>query len=68
MFVTTGAELESKGRELEEHFRTVGSPVMMGGGALAYTLLGIDFNSETGEIAFLILDPHYTGAVSAGPV
>ena len=27
----------------------------------SYTLLGVDFNSETGEIAFLILDPHYTG-------
>lgn len=35
---------------------------MMGGGVLAYTLLGIDFNSRTGEAAFLILDPHYHGA------
>lgn len=34
---------------------------MMGGGVLAYTLLGIDYNSRTGEAAFLILDPHYTG-------
>jgi hypothetical protein len=34
---------------------------MMGGGAMAYTLLGIDFNTDTGEIAFLILDPHFTG-------
>jgi hypothetical protein len=32
---------------------------MMGGGALAYTLLGIDFNTDTGEIAFLILDVRY---------
>ena len=48
-------------RELQQHFRTNGTPIMMGGGALAYTLLGIDFNAETGEIAFLILDPHYTG-------
>jgi len=29
---------------------------------LAYTLLGIDWNRETGGIRFLILDPHYTGA------
>lgn len=24
-------------------------------------MLGVDFNATTGEIAFLILDPHYTG-------
>lgn len=35
---------------------------MVGGGVLAYTLLGIDYNARTGEAAFLILDPHYTGA------
>ena len=34
---------------------------MMGGGQLAYTLLGVDYNELTGECAFLILDPHYTG-------
>jgi Ufm1-specific protease 2 len=34
---------------------------MIGGGVLAYTLLGIDYNESTGECAFLILDPHYTG-------
>ena len=28
---------------------------------LAYTLLGVDYNSSTGQIKFLILDPHYTG-------
>lgn len=32
-----------------------------GGGVLAYTLLGVDYNELTGESAFLILDPHYTG-------
>lgn len=39
-----------------------GTPIMVGGGVLAYTLLGIDFNPRTGEAAFLILDPHFTGA------
>ena len=29
---------------------------------LAYTLLGVDFNDETGDCNFLILDPHYGGA------
>lgn len=28
---------------------------------LAYTLLGVHFDPVTGECAFLILDPHYTG-------
>lgn len=34
---------------------------MIGGGVLAYTLLGIDFDERSGRAAFLILDPHYTG-------
>ena len=38
------------------------------GSALAYTLLGVDFNEETGEIAFLILDPHYTGEDSLAQI
>lgn len=33
-----------------------------GGGVLAYTLLGVDYNETTGDCAFLILDPHYTGS------
>lgn len=32
-----------------------------GGGVLAYTLLGVDYNEVSGDCAFLILDPHYTG-------
>lgn len=35
---------------------------MIGGGVLAYTLLGVDYNSATGDCAYLILDPHYTGS------
>ena len=41
---------------------------MIGGGVLAYTLLGVHFDPETGECAFLILDPHYTGAESLGKI
>ena len=37
------------------------SSSVSGGGVLAYTLLGVDYNELTGECAFLILDPHYTG-------
>ena len=49
-------------RALAAHFDAHGTPVMIGGGVLAYTLLGVDWNERTGETAFLILDPHYIGA------
>ncbi|BDA47543.1 probable Ufm1-specific protease 2 at C-terminar half [Coccomyxa sp. Obi] len=60
--VSSGAEMASKAREIAHHFDTQGTPIMIGGGVLAYTLLGIDFNERTGACAFLILDPHFTGA------
>lgn len=62
LHVTSGAELASKGSELAYHFESQGTPIMIGGGVLAHTILGVDFNSNTGELKFLILDPHYTGA------
>ena len=34
---------------------------MQGGGVLAHTILGVHFSHVTGELQFLILDPHYTG-------
>merc|ERR1712137_876780 len=57
----SGDEIPSKARELQYHFINQGTPVMIGGGVLAYTLLGIDFNESTGDVKFLILDPHYIG-------
>ncbi|GMH35923.1 hypothetical protein BSKO_03791 [Bryopsis sp. KO-2023] len=54
-------EPASVARDLIHHFRTEGTPVSIGGGVLAYTLLGVSLNESTGEVAFLILDPHYTG-------
>ncbi|XP_064609418.1 ufm1-specific protease 2-like [Liolophura sinensis] len=59
--VNQGADLAYKGRELANHFQTQGTPVMIGGGVLAHTILGVDCNHETGAVKFLILDPHYTG-------
>lgn len=56
-----GSEMGGVGRALLHHFRTHGTPVMIGGGVLAHTILGVDFSETTGEIRFLILDPHYTG-------
>jgi len=57
----SGPELAERAAELAAHFDDQGTPVMMGGGSLAFTLLGVEWNEATGEVAFLILDPHYTG-------
>ncbi len=48
-------------RALINHFKKEGTPVMIGGGVLAHTILGVDFNESTGDSMLLILDPHYTG-------
>ncbi|TNN62292.1 Ufm1-specific protease 2 [Liparis tanakae] len=62
MFVSHGSELASKGRELANHFLTEGTPIMIGGGVLAHTILGVAWSETSGQIRYLILDPHYTGA------
>ncbi|KAL7632538.1 UNVERIFIED_CONTAM: hypothetical protein RMT77_017155 [Armadillidium vulgare] len=59
--VSSGSDLAMKGRELVHHFRTTGTPIMIGGGVLAHTILGVSWNSMSGDMKFLILDPHYTG-------
>ncbi|KAF3436673.1 hypothetical protein FNV43_RR19420 [Rhamnella rubrinervis] len=41
--VRSGAELPEKCRELALHFENQGTPIMIGGGVLAYTLLGVDY-------------------------
>ncbi|KHN78454.1 putative Ufm1-specific protease [Toxocara canis] len=57
----SGAEIADNVRQLAQHFKNSGAPVMIGGGMLAHTILGVDFNDLTGECAFLVLDPHYAG-------
>ncbi|XP_025961009.2 ufm1-specific protease 2 isoform X2 [Dromaius novaehollandiae] len=61
LFVSQGSELALQGRELANHFNTEGTPVMIGGGVLAHTILGVAWNEITGHIKYLVLDPHYTG-------
>ncbi|KAL4597413.1 ufm1-specific protease 2-like [Arapaima gigas] len=61
LFVSQGCDLPTKGRELAHHFSTEGTPVMIGGGVLAHTILGVMWSETSGEIRFLVLDPHYTG-------
>ena len=68
MHVSSGSELAYKGSELAYHFEMQGTPIMIGGGVLAHTILGVDFDSNTGELKFLILDPHYTGEDDLGTV
>ncbi|XP_046747991.1 ufm1-specific protease 2 [Diprion similis] len=58
---STGQEMSSLASSLAYHFQTQGTPVMIGGGVLAHTILGIDYNENSGDVKFLILDPHYTG-------
>ncbi|XP_011311376.1 ufm1-specific protease 2 [Fopius arisanus] len=57
----TGGQMQEQIISLKEHFQYQGTPVMIGGGVLAHTILGVAHNEETDEIKFLILDPHYTG-------
>lgn len=61
LHVSSGSEMESRSRELARHFDEQGSPVMVGGGVLAWTILGIARDARTGRAKFLILDPHYEG-------
>ncbi|XP_050537197.1 ufm1-specific protease 2 isoform X2 [Daktulosphaira vitifoliae] len=61
MSLRQGDTLNSVCLELAEHFSRHGTPVMIGGGVLAHTILGVDINEERGEAKFLVLDPHYTG-------
>lgn len=68
LHVSRGAEMESKGRELARHFDEQGSPIMVGGGVLAWTILGVARNSRTGRTRFLILDPHYEGRDELKPI
>jgi hypothetical protein len=66
--VPAGADVAAHVRALAAHFDTQGTPVMIGGGVLAYTLLGVDWNERTGEAAYLILDPHYVGPEDAAAI
>lgn len=61
LYVSSGNELNSKGRELIYHFQHNGTPVMVGGGVYAYTILGVDYDKVKGDCKFLILDPHFVG-------
>ena len=60
-FLSSGKDMPTVTNQLIEHFRVEGTPVMIGGGALAFTLLGVSHDEDTGSTKWLILDPHYSG-------
>eukprot|EP00929_Paragymnodinium_shiwhaense_P015306 TRINITY_DN123379_c0_g1_i1.p1 TRINITY_DN123379_c0_g1~~TRINITY_DN123379_c0_g1_i1.p1 ORF type:complete len:569 (-),score=53.32 TRINITY_DN123379_c0_g1_i1:62-1768(-) len=50
------------------HLRNVGTPVMMGVGQKAFTCVGLCHDPPSGKVAFLIVDPHYTGVDDLGTI
>jgi len=60
--VSSGADMASKAENLKEHFKTEGTPIMIGGGVYAHTILGVAYDEPAEKCSWLILDPHYTGA------
>lgn len=58
--VRSGTEMNQLVPQIQNHFETYGSPIMVGGGVLAYTLLGIHVENDK-NVEYLILDPHYQG-------
>ncbi|KAG2385773.1 hypothetical protein C9374_002922 [Naegleria lovaniensis] len=64
LYVNRGDEMNAHARAIANHFDVNGSPIMIGGGVLAYTMLGIEFDEMTGECSYLILDPHFTGSIN----
>lgn len=59
---SNGEEISALIPQLANHFDTQGTPIMIGGGVLAHTILGVTYDESSGEGKFLILDPHCTGA------
>lgn len=62
LYCQDAEDMVSQAPALLAHLRNAGTPVMMGCGQYAYTLIGLCYNSNKGEAGFLIADPHYTGA------
>ena len=59
IFLQDGENIMEKVELFKQHFQTMGTPIMYGGGQYAYTILGINYSWKLNECQFLILDPHY---------
>lgn len=62
--VASGNELKNIGKDLIQHFKEKGSPIMMGGNndCSSKGIMGVYQDDD--EIYFLVLDPHYVGKCS----
>eukprot|EP00918_Siedleckia_nematoides_P068026 GHVU01148071.1.p2 GENE.GHVU01148071.1~~GHVU01148071.1.p2 ORF type:complete len:112 (+),score=20.63 GHVU01148071.1:531-866(+) len=61
----TAEDIDEHVEQLHEHFTdNMGGPVIVGVGELAFGIAGVasDDNGAAGESAYLVFDPHYTGA------
>mmetsp|Transcript_85699 Transcript_85699/g.245962 ORF Transcript_85699/g.245962 Transcript_85699/m.245962 type:complete len:581 (-) Transcript_85699:120-1862(-) len=61
MYCQDTSDMASQVPQMLNHLATEGTPIMMGAGQYAYTLVGLCFDSASGEAGFMIVDPHYTG-------
>lgn len=50
-----GSDIRKYYRRIHDHFISQGTPVMIGGGVLAFTCLGIQWSEGSTECRFLIL-------------
>lgn len=50
-----GGEVKKYFRRLRDHFANQATPIMIGGGVLAFTCIGIAWNEMTNECRLLIL-------------
>jgi hypothetical protein len=62
MFCRDVDDMVNQVPQMLQHLQTQGTPIMMGVGQRAFTLVGVCYDGASGEAAFLIVDPHYTGA------
>ncbi|ETV92679.1 hypothetical protein H310_13119 [Aphanomyces invadans] len=66
IYCASGRDLPRHAPTLAEHFLIHGSPVMMGGASLAFTIVGVATAPTADErdlpdMWLLVLDPHYSG-------
>eukprot|EP01066_Platyproteum_vivax_P013229 Platyproteum_vivax@DN599_c0_g1_i1.p1 len=62
LFLNDAASLSLYSVKLLTHFNEHGSPIMMGVGNFAYTLVGVATETDGDETAYCVVDPHYTGS------
>ncbi|XP_008552383.1 ufm1-specific protease 2 [Microplitis demolitor] len=61
LVASSGKDMPDLIDDLRYHFQTQGTPVMIGGGVLAHTILGVSYDENKQLPYWLILDPHYEG-------